>query len=389
MTGRGVQLSVDRMLERAQMQASLTDFGDPWFMGPLSHLIKLVNEGGGLKAEDCWPVNLMTGYLADRLRMVDYVKRHPEIHNEKLDVAGVIIGLPRGGSTLLQRLVGTSPQLTATKIWEMRFPIPNPDENPSDPSARIAKTQKTIDDMYAAWPDMKSMHPMTPTSYDEEILFIDRSFLCLNYAHYFNIPSYDQWDPAQDHTKAYEELALWLKILQHNAPDRRGKRWFLKSPHHLLGAHLRPMLKAFPGAKAVMTHRTLESVLASYCSLQATTIRNYSNSFDESKSGAKVIRLFKEALQNMVQVRKEYPADRFIDVQYNDVIAKPLDEFRRTMELMGLTVTAEDEKAASAWMSQNGRDSHPRHKYKPEDYGMSTATLNETFKFYREAFLKS
>ena len=62
---------------------------------------------------------------------------------------------------------------------------------------------------------------------DEEILLIDRSFLCLNYAHYFNVPSYDAWLPRQDHTKAYHELELWLKVLQYNAPDRRGKKWLL------------------------------------------------------------------------------------------------------------------------------------------------------------------
>jgi hypothetical protein len=39
-------------------------------------------------------------------------------------------------------------------------------------------------------------------------------------------------------------------------------------------------------------------------------------------------------------------------------------------------------------MSQNGRDTHPRHKYKPEDYGMSSQRLAETFMFYRDAFLK-
>ena len=78
-----------------------------------------------------------------------------------------------------------------------------------------------------------------------------------------------------------------------------------------------------------------------------------------------------------------------VTLRFSQEILNALEEFRRTMELMGLTVTTEDEQAASTRMSQNGRDNHPRHKYKPEDYGMSTEMLNETFKFYRDAFLKS
>ena len=64
------------------------------------------------------PVQVLVGYLADRLRLVDYIERHPAVLEEKLEVGGIIIGLPRGGSTLLQRLLTTSPQLTSTWFWK-------------------------------------------------------------------------------------------------------------------------------------------------------------------------------------------------------------------------------------------------------------------------------
>jgi hypothetical protein len=353
---------------------------------PLAHLVELVNTEGGLKSVDVAPVIMVIDYLADRLRLVDYVRRNPAVRDEKLDVVGVIVGLPRGGSTLLQRLLCTSPQLTATKVWELRCPIPEPGEK--GPAARIAKAQGIIDALFDATPGMKGMHPMVTDDYDEEVLFIDRSFLCIDYAHYFNIPSYDRWDPIQDHTKAYEELILWLQVLQFNDPQRRGKRWLLKSPHHLLGAHLRPMLQAFPTAKAIMTHRTLESVIASYCSLQASMIRNYSDSLDETQSGRHAIEIFREGLQSLIRIRQDYPADRFIDVRYNDVIANPIAEFRRVMQLMGLKVGPEDESAATTWMQANPRDKSPPHNYRLEDYGTNAQQLNETFGFYRDAFLR-
>src|SRR5262249_30866088 len=153
---------------RARQVTGLADFGDPWFRRPLGDLVGFINRESGLVAADAPPVQLLIASLAARLRLTEFLKHHPDVRNEKLDVAGVIIGLPRGGSTLLQRLLSSSPQLTSTRIWEMRYPIPEPGEDRGESSRRIAKTQKIIDDMYAVWPEMRSMHPMTPTDYDEE-----------------------------------------------------------------------------------------------------------------------------------------------------------------------------------------------------------------------------
>jgi hypothetical protein len=75
-------------------------------------------------------------------------------------------------------------------------------------------------------------------------------------------------------------------------------------------------------------------------------------------------------------------------VQYARVVKEPLAEFRRILPLLGLEVRREDEDAAADWMSRNGRDTHPRHAYDVEDYGVTRAQLNGTFKFYNDVFLK-
>ena len=46
--------------------------------------------------------------LGNRLRMVETVKRNPEILKERVRVAAVVVSLPRTGSTMLQRLLGDS-----------------------------------------------------------------------------------------------------------------------------------------------------------------------------------------------------------------------------------------------------------------------------------------
>jgi hypothetical protein len=234
---------------------------------------------------------------------------------------------------------------------------------------------------------MMSMHPLEPLGYDEEVQLIERSFLCIMYPFYFYVPSYVGWEMEQDHSMAYEELKQWLQILQFQDPSRRGRPWLLKSPHHLLGGGLENALSTFPDAKVLMTHRALEDVIASFCSLQATLIRPASSTFDQRKLGRQAIDWFSAAIRQLIEVRKRMPAGRFVDVQYKDMMSAPLLQFRRVMGLMGLVVRPEDERAAENWMAKHPRDTHPRHKYAPEDYGITRAEIGAATEFYRKAFL--
>jgi hypothetical protein len=386
-THSSARITVESLMDRACKAAGLTDFGDPWFTAPLGRLAGFINEEAALPSADAPPVLGLIGNLADRLRLVDYLKRHPRVRNEELDVAGVIIGLPRGGSTLLQRLLTTSPQLTSTYWWEMMFPVPYPNEAPGYPAARMADGRKAADAIHAAWPELKSIHPLEPMGYDEEIILIDRSFLSLMYSFYFDIPSYAHWQTEQDHGKAYQELRLWLQLFQYNTPERRGRKWLLKSPHHLLSGALQTMMNTFPEAKVLMTHRAMENVIPSFCSNQSVTMRGSAGRFDPHRLGPQAVQMFSEALHNLIAVRQKAPPGRFIDVRYSNMMSDPLGEYRRALEQMGLRVGPEDESAAATWMSQNSRDTHPRHRYQATDYGTTEAEIAKAFKFYAQALV--
>jgi hypothetical protein len=383
------KLSMSVLLERARQSAGLTDFGDPWFLQPLSEVVDMINAEAGLLSDDEPPVRNVIDSLALRLRRVEYLKRNPGALDEKVAVAGVIIGLPRGGSTLLQRLLSTSSQLNHAPWWELVHPLPLPGEPPGQPTQRIALGKQAEKWLYEEWPEMWAMHQVDALGPDEEIMLIDRTPLCIMFSHYFNVPSYMPWLMRQDHSKAYEELKTWFKILQYEKPERRGRPWLLKSPHHLLSGGLRTMLDTFPDAKAIMTHRTLESVLISYCSLQRLTIAKYSDSLDPKNLGREAIGAFRNAIDNLFTVRKAYPRERFIDVQYRDTVSQPLDVYRDTMHAMGLEPTEKDEHAARAWMAANGREKHPPHHYKPEDYGVTREDVAREFADYHEQFVRA
>jgi hypothetical protein len=385
--GVGVQLAVSELLDEARASTGLTDFGDPWFIQPLDALVNFVNAESGLTAKDAPPVQLMVKMLVDRLRLVDFVKKNPKVHDEKLDVVGVIVGLPRGGSTLLHRLLCACPQITSAYCWETMEPTPLPGEEPGDPTPRIKSAQAILDDTFAHWPGLAAMHPMSTYAYEEESSFFTRAFMAIEYTFRFNVPSYLRWHRAQNQSRLYRELRLWYQALQYQDPTRRKLKWLLKSGQHLWCGGLSYLVEAFPHAKLLMTHRNPESAIASVSSMRNMCIRDSSTTFDPKQLGAEGIDLYRDGLREYVALRQKLPPDRFIDVQYRDLTADPATEYRRALTEMGLTVTASDENAGAEWIAANGRDTHPPHHYEPEDFGITKQELTNAFKFYSDMFL--
>ena len=383
----GVQINADDLLDQARKQTGLDDFGDPWFLDPLHALIGFVNREAGLTSADAEPIRHVANMLCDRLKLVDFLKRYPDVEDEKVHVAGIIVAHPRGGSTLTQRLTARSPQLNATYFWELTTPVPLPDEKFGDPSPRIKLGDEGVRQWLDSMPEYLAMHPQDAQYHEEDMQLSDRCFLSFFYSAHFNIPSYLPWLAKQDEIRAYEEFKLFLKVLQYKQPRRQGRKWLLKSAHHSLCLNMRTMFKVFPETKAIITHRRMDQVIPSLSSAQSVHIRSSgTDCFDKTELGPRLAPQFDAAIRDIMQLRQEMPADKFIDVQYRNTVTKPIDSFRHILERMGLTVTPEDIHEAETWMAANGRDTHPPHRYKPEDFGVTAAELSEKFKYYHDAY---
>lgn len=108
-------------------------------------------------------------------------------------------------------------------------------------------------------------------------MLLEQSFYSFNTQAYANIPTFDAWIEAQDHTPGYQYLKLLLKFLQwqQKRSGQSGQRWALKSPHHLHYMDL--VFKVFPDAQLVLSHRdpletipSLTSLIAGNCDRHTT-----------------------------------------------------------------------------------------------------------------------
>jgi hypothetical protein len=380
------QMTAETLMDEAKRQAGLSDFGDLWFLEPMGKLLESIHKDAKLSpAGVANQGGRMVHGLVSRLRLQDALKRNPEIMDEKVTVAGTIVGLPRTGSTMFHRLLASAPGFNAIKWFETQFYAPFPNEERGKPVERRALATKVMEGYVAA--GMMSIHPFAIDEPDEEIIIMDQFFVGTMPESAMYIPSYCEWLGTFDHTKAYEDLKTILKFFQWGDENRQGKRWVLKTPGHL--PTLDTLFKVFPETTVITTHRDPISTVPSYCSMLNSLIHMNSDDVDDIEFGRFTEKRWASFLGRYEAARDRIGADRFIDIKYEDIVKAPLDQARPVMAKLGIPMSKEAEAAMTEWLQENARDKRASHSYSLEQFGLTTEELEHDFASYRNRFILS
>jgi hypothetical protein len=378
MTTAAAALDVDGLLGAAREKTGLTDFGDEWFVEPLRVLVAaLATEARLSELGLALTGRRLTALLADRLRLRQLQSSQPAILEQEVTVAAEICGLPRTGSTLMHRLLASSPQVTSTLSWETSYPLPFPGEGP-DAGMRKKRARDRARLFLEMTPEFGDIHTIEWDGPEEDVILLDRTFTSMSFDSFYQVPSYGLWLRAADQTPAYRELREWLQVLQWQDPSRQGRPWVLKSPHHLTAVDT--VLDTFPGCKIVMTHRSPAEAVPSYASMVSAICGQYSDDIDPVAIGRYWRDRFVTTLREFAAVRDRRP-DRFVDVRFTDVVADPVGEAVRVLSALGLP---SDRGALAVYLERNRSQRHGSHTYTAEDFGLSVAELEQDFAFYEE-----
>ncbi len=375
------------LAEASRREAGLEDFGDPAFREPLRHLLaaldleaELHEQGRALQFER------IVGILCNRLRTEAAIRRHPEILDERIENPIVIVGLMRTGTTMLHRMSASDPRLFALLWYESRHPAPFQGAGPAGPDPRILDAEREVEAMLGASPDLIAAHPMDAHAPDEEIMLVEHSFLSTNPYAFCNIPGFARWRETQDLLPGYRLLERLLRFLQWQK-RRRGEsaeRWILKTPFHLL--HMDELLRTFPSARVVWTHRDPAQCVPSFASLIHTLRATASKRVDPILLGRQWSDLFARAIERSLDAR-EACEERFLDVDYRELVADPLAQVARIYAFAGLSLPEEVRARMRRWAKENARDKRPVHGYTLERFGYDEAGLQRDFARYRERFI--
>jgi hypothetical protein len=381
---RGLRLEENALLAAARRRTGLSDFGDPAFREPLRALLFALEREAALSPVGRFVArSLVLQLLVTRLRLEALLRAHPEILAEEVRAPIVILGLPRTGTTHLHNLMSRDPGLRSLPYWEALEPIPDaPDpRRPPQPDPRVRRCAQGLSLVHWAMPLFPLMHEMEPEARHEEIQLLAVAFSTMLFEASYFVPSYRDWYRGADQTPAYLYLRRMLQALQWL---RGPRRWLLKSPQHL--EQLGPLLRVFPDARIVQTHRDPVRVTASMCTMAAYGLRMSRARIDVGATGRYWADRIEQMLRASVEGRPRVPAGQITDVHFRRFMADDLATVERVYEFLGEPLQEPARAALRAYLSGHARGRLGAVAYRLEDFGLDAAERRRALRFYQERF---
>ncbi|HEV8065599.1 MAG TPA: sulfotransferase [Acidimicrobiales bacterium] len=319
--------------------------------------------------------------LVNRLRIERTYGEHPEIDDQQIDGPVFIVGLPRTGTTALSQLLALDPQIRSLRLWESSEPVPAPETATEHSDARIAENERSLETMYSVFPRMKALYFQTATGPTECQDLLGMEMRTSHFDGMAHVPSYTAWVMDCDMAPAYDYHRRTLQLLQWHCPPTL---WHLKTPVHLLS--LGEVVRVYPGARFLWTHRDPAEVMGSVCSLISYT-RSWVSDRDESPDiGAEQLSIWSEAVSRGMAFRAQVGEERFADVAFGELNADPVGTVAAAYDRIGLSLGDDARRLIGAWAAEHSRGSHGAHEYALDGFGLTPAAVHERFAAYLERF---
>ena len=373
------RLEKDALLESAARSTGLDDFGDSWFEKPLDVLLDSIAREAKLNPSgEFSAMKQFDKVLSERLWAQMWFKRHPEILERAIARPVVIVGPMRSGTTRLHRLLASDHRFSHMRSFETISPVPKPDfeevlagrAKDSRPilASRIMKVARLAN------PRTLSIHPTGPFEPEEELGLLVSSMWSMKHDAQWQIPTYARWSEREDATPAYEHLANLLRLIGWSQQISSIRPWILKTPQHMMD--LPALLKVFPDARLIFTHRDPQAVVGSAASLAWNQTILYSDEVDSATLGREWLRKTEVMIERMRDARDAIPRDRMIDVQYEDMERDWRGTMARIYGFLGLEMEPAVPAMENYLERAKALKRHP-HRYSLEQFGLNAGEVAE------------
>ena len=374
-------LDADVLIGAAQHAAGSDNWGEDmtWVEGLRIMVDDLVREADLNEAGVAAQVQDILRLLINRLGIERDIAEHPEIEEEVLESPIVIIGLPRTGTSKLQRTIAADPGFQRLEVWRLLMParIAGVPEDATDPRIAIGEQFEAL---LRSVPGFMEAHPMEAHEPDEELWLMDLAFASAVPSHRLHLPNHRTWiADRQDYAYAYARRVL--KYLQWQDGGALGRPWVLKSPVHV--GQLSLLRSLYPDATFVHLHRNPFTVLGSYCSLIAIARGMNCDEVDRPSLGPEFTPFWAREVERGLAARSGVEV---MDVGYNRLTTDFGGVLREIYERAGRPVTSE---VAAAWAEYDTRRPagyFGSHLYDPAAFGVTRELTDREFARYLDAF---
>jgi hypothetical protein len=359
------------MLDEAQEQTGLADFGEDTFAEGLEILLSSLRDEARLHDRGrAFLRQRIVGYLSQRLQVEDWYRRHPEIDDVPVTAPLIGLGLPRTGSTALSMLLAQDPDVRYLRRWESSQPCPPPSTvRGVDPRIPTGKGEMVGTRRHVPGDTHGPMEC-------HELMALDfKSHLFQSFA---EIPSYSSWLANEANlTSTYRYQRRVMQLLQWGEPQRP---WRLKCPSHVLW--LDALDAVFPDARFVMTHRDPTDVILSVADLYADIIGSFSTEIDRPYIGRLNIEHWSLGMERALRFRAGGAEDRFYDIDFRAMQADPIGEVTGLYAWLGTPLTEEFRARMQSWWTLAATEREASSHADPVEFGIDFDEVRPRFARY-------
>lgn len=368
-----VDLSLDALKQRAEKFAGTAEWNDPQFLADMNIFLGFVDKNREMSVPAKVATRAdITRRLTNFLKLQEAKKRHPELVDQPVKAPFVIVGLPRTGTTLLQRLLSQDPASHGPALWELFNPVQV--DSPIDPEARRKEAlsfERTLRQFSAV---LWSIHPMMTDEADECTFIMAQSTGDINLTG--GMP-YFEWYMKRSAVPDYQLHKQYLQALHYGKTSRR---YVLKSPHHT--PKLGDFLSVYPDANVILCHRGLTHVMASWLSFMALARKIGGMPVDAKQIGRDWLEILKRSMDAAMSIRDQRSASQFYDVDYDALVLDPMGMVRKIYTHFGVELTVTAEAKMKTWLEKDRQLERLGHRYTLAQYGLSPEDLERAFAEY-------
>jgi hypothetical protein len=371
-------LDAEVLCATARRRAGFNDFGDRAIESRLFVLVRSLEREAGLRPRGrllAW-IHLCD-LLETRLRLERLWQESGNAVGQLIERPIFITGMPRSGSTFLHELLTQDSAHRAPLVWEIMSPLPAGERR------RIWGTEACLWWFRRMAPEADSVHPIRARTPHECVAIHSYTLLSREFVTTFRVAAYESFLKSIDFTPAYAWQKKFLQYLQLKCPPRQ---WILKAPDHVY--NLEALLRVFPDAMVIQTHRDPLEVLESSSRLTEVVQRVFAYPQDRRELGLREACILAEGMDRITKFRETHPelASRFLDVNYSDLASDPVGTVRGLYRRLDLPLTHPAHERIQNLAANRSRYGQRRNRPTLLDFGINFESETRRFAPYCTRF---
>jgi hypothetical protein len=380
-------VDAENLLGRVRRRTGLDHFGDSPILEALPVIVDSLNRQPSVTTVGrIFFRHILEHRLCNRLQIEAAISTDPTISDQPIERPVFIAAPPRSGTTLLHRLLALDPSNRTPRQWEMDQPVPPPRRKSYRNDPRIRRIGRDIALLSWLAPSFKTIHELGADQPEECINLFANDLASIWFLIGFDLPEYHEWLHHVDQVQLYRSHRRQLQLLQ---SEYRCNRWVLKAPAHLFG--LDGLLQVYPDARIIQTHRDISSCVASIASLFLSMRGAFHDQIDAAALGTEVLELMERWIGRAMAVREQAEQDPgsttlFVDVDYRELVTKPLATVRRVYDQLSIRLEDSVEKDMRRFLECNRQHKNGLHRYSLEQFSITEADVQRRLSRYRKRF---